>query len=185
MVAIRAAAQTPGIGWGGRRETTRQAELRGRVDVALLLVMQDGLLHRPEAAALTWDCILADGHGGGRAVVQCRAPGGRRTRAGPEGHPATALPSRRPGLPARRVPDLQPGAAGRTGRRVGGPLLRGEPPKEEAAGPPGCRGRSDLSPPGHQAHQHRELGPAYQLTQAAALLVVSHVWNRRDRGGGV
>ena len=65
-----AAAETPRIGRGGRLETTRQAQLRGRVDVALLLVMRDGLLHRSEAAALTWDCILPDGHGGGRVVVQ-------------------------------------------------------------------------------------------------------------------
>ena len=38
----------------GRCETSRKAQRRGRVDVALMSVLRDGLLRRSEAAGLRW-----------------------------------------------------------------------------------------------------------------------------------
>lgn len=54
FAAIRATAPLPRTGPTGRTESPDRAVERGRVDVALISVMRDGLLRRSEACALTW-----------------------------------------------------------------------------------------------------------------------------------
>ena len=52
--AVRATAASPRTGPRGRREKPWTAERRGKVDVALLAILRDGLLRRSEAADLRW-----------------------------------------------------------------------------------------------------------------------------------
>ena len=56
LAAVRATAtgRRPLGGRGKRQESMSRAEKRGRVDLALLSVMRDGLLRRSEAAQLRW-----------------------------------------------------------------------------------------------------------------------------------
>ena len=55
---------------GKRQESAERASWRGRVDVALLSILRDGLLRRSEAAALTWgDVEFRDN---GSALLQLR-----------------------------------------------------------------------------------------------------------------
>ena len=42
------------LGDGKRQESSERASWRGRVDLALLSILRDGLLRRSEAAALIW-----------------------------------------------------------------------------------------------------------------------------------
>ncbi len=62
---IKATATTPRIGPSGRCESQAQAQTRGRVDIALISVMRDGVMGRSLAAAVTWSDIqwAADGSG--------------------------------------------------------------------------------------------------------------------------
>ena len=55
LAAVKATARgrCP-LGDGKRQESAERASWRGRVDVALLATLRDGLLRRSEAAALTW-----------------------------------------------------------------------------------------------------------------------------------
>ena len=56
LAAVKATAKAPRQHQGRARrgESARDAERRGRVDIALLSVLRDGLLRRSEAAALRW-----------------------------------------------------------------------------------------------------------------------------------
>ena len=49
----------------GRQESAQRVSWRGRVDVALLSVLRDGLLRRSEAAALTWGDVELRDNGAG------------------------------------------------------------------------------------------------------------------------
>ena len=66
LAAVRAVATTPRRGRFGRDETPWEAARRGRVDVALVSLMRDGLLRRSEAAGLTWDDVEEWPDGTGR-----------------------------------------------------------------------------------------------------------------------
>ena len=57
VTAIRAMATRPRRGRGGSLESEAYALARGLVDIALLCVMRDGLLRRPEAARMKWEDI--------------------------------------------------------------------------------------------------------------------------------
>ena len=64
LAAVRATARIPrSHPNSGRRESRTRAERRGRVDVALLAALRDGLLRRSEAADLRWGDVemCADG----------------------------------------------------------------------------------------------------------------------------
>lgn len=52
LAAIRATACLPRIGRGGSFETSETAGTRGLVDIALILLMRDGMLRRSEAETL-------------------------------------------------------------------------------------------------------------------------------------
>ena len=67
--AIQATAGFPRLLPGGRLENPSHAEARGRLDVALVATMRDGLLHRSEAAAITWDDVQLADDGSGRLTV--------------------------------------------------------------------------------------------------------------------
>ena len=69
LSAIRATACVPRIGRGGSLETNATAEARGRVDIALISLMRDGMLRRSEAANLIWGDLIEEGDGTGRLTV--------------------------------------------------------------------------------------------------------------------
>ena len=71
LAAVKATARgRRQLGDGKRQESTERASWRGRVDVALLATLRDGLLRRSEAAALTWgDLELQED---GSALLQLR-----------------------------------------------------------------------------------------------------------------
>ena len=55
LAAVKATARgRRQLGDGKRQESAERASWRGRVDVAMLATLRDGLLRRSEAAALTW-----------------------------------------------------------------------------------------------------------------------------------
>ena len=93
-----------------RGESARDAERRGRVDVALLSVLRDGLLRRSEAAELRWGDLELQEDGSAHLHV-------RRSKTDPEaegvvlyiGQEATHVD------PARRVFEL---SASQIGRRI-------------------------------------------------------------------
>ena len=84
LAQIQTTAAIPRIGPTGRRETVGQAEMRGKVDVALILVMRDGMLRRSEAAAVTWADIECSEDGSGRLTVG-------KSKTGPSGQRAQYL----------------------------------------------------------------------------------------------
>ena len=71
LAAVKATAKSRHpLGDGKRQESAERASWRGRVDVALLATLRDGLLRRSEAAALTWgDVEFRDN---GSALLQLR-----------------------------------------------------------------------------------------------------------------
>ena len=68
--AIRATATRPRPFQTGRMESESTAERRGLVDIALVAVMRDALLRRPEAADLLWDDVERAPDGSGRLIVR-------------------------------------------------------------------------------------------------------------------
>ena len=124
LAAVKATAKLPrkhqGRAWRG--ESARDAECRGRVDVALLSVLRDGLLRRSEAAELHWGDLELQEDGSARLHV-------RRSKTDPEaegvvlyiGQEATQalqaiMPEDTAGVdPARRVFEL---SASQIGRRI-------------------------------------------------------------------
>ena len=71
LAAVKATARSRRpLGDGKLQESAERASWRGRVDVALLATLRDGLLRRSEAAALTWgDVEFRDN---GSALLQLR-----------------------------------------------------------------------------------------------------------------
>ena len=68
--AIRATAMLPRErSNGGRPETRERAMARGRVDIALCLLLRDAGLRRSEAAAITWEDIEPWPDGSGRLRI--------------------------------------------------------------------------------------------------------------------
>ena len=85
-----------------RGESARDAERRGRVDVALLSVLRDGLLRRSEAAELRWGDLELQEDGSARLHVR-RSKTVRRQRVW------SCTSARRPPRPCRRsCPRIQP-----------------------------------------------------------------------------
>ena len=68
----------------GRMESLYVAERRGRVDIALISVMRDGLLRVSEASALRWEDIEEEEDGTGRLYI-------RRSKTDAEGEGAVAF----------------------------------------------------------------------------------------------
>ena len=101
LAAIRLTAHHPRTGPGGRIESAEQARRRGDMDVAILTVMNDALLRRSEAAALTWADAERQPDGTGRLTVH-RGKVTRRARAPSSLSAATR--SRRWSAFARRLP---------------------------------------------------------------------------------
>ena len=79
LAAVKATAKLPRKHQGRTRrgESARDAERRGRVDVALLSVLRDGLLRRSEAAELRWGDLELQKDGSARLHV-------RRSKTDPE-----------------------------------------------------------------------------------------------------
>ena len=80
LAAVRVTAAMPRGHQGqhqGRRETSRKAQRRGRVDVALMSVLRDGLLRRSEAAELRWGDVEFQEDGSALLTV-------RRSKTDPE-----------------------------------------------------------------------------------------------------
>ncbi len=63
-------AGQPRRGRGGRLESREVAELRGRLDVAMISLMRDGLLRVSEAAALKWEDLEFRPDGTGRLLLR-------------------------------------------------------------------------------------------------------------------
>ena len=68
LAAIRATASTRPLGDGRKQEAAQRASWRGRMDLALLSVLRDGLLRRSEAHYLTWADV--DFRNNGTALLQ-------------------------------------------------------------------------------------------------------------------
>ena len=79
LAAVKATAKMPRQhrGRARRGESARDAERRGRVDIALLSVLRDGLLRRSEAAELRWGDVELQEDGSARIHV-------RRSKTDPE-----------------------------------------------------------------------------------------------------
>ena len=95
LAAVRVTAAMPRGHRGqhqGRCETSRKAQRRGRVDVALMSVLRDGLLRRSEVADLRWGDV--EFREDGSALLQVR-----RSKTDPEAEGAGPLhrPGGRPG----------------------------------------------------------------------------------------
>ena len=86
LAAIQATAFDPRPGRGGSLESVQAAEVRGRLDIAIVSLMRDAMLRVSEAAALTWRDIEADPDGAGRLHI-------RRSKTDPEGEGAIAYVS--------------------------------------------------------------------------------------------
>ena len=72
LAAVRATANARGgpLGDGKKQESAERASWRGRVDLALLSVLRDGLLRRSEAHLLTWSDV--EFRKNGTALLQLR-----------------------------------------------------------------------------------------------------------------
>ena len=71
LAAVKATARgRRPLGDGKRQESAERTSWRGRVDVALLATLRDGLLRRSEAAALTWGDVEFQDNGS--ALLQLR-----------------------------------------------------------------------------------------------------------------
>ena len=70
LAAVRATANTRRPLDGKKQESAERASWRGRVDLALLSVLRDGLLRRSEAHLLTWADV--DFRNNGNALLQLR-----------------------------------------------------------------------------------------------------------------
>ena len=72
LAAVKATAKTPRQHQGRARrgESAWDAERRGRVDIALLSVLRDGLLRRSEASALRWGDVEMQDDGPARLHVR-------------------------------------------------------------------------------------------------------------------
>ena len=119
LAAVKATARgRRPLGDGKRQESAERASWRGRVDVALLATLRDGLLRRSEAAALTWgDVEFRDN---GSALLQLRRS---KTDQEAEGtvlyvgrEAAQALQAIRP---APELLDLGASVFGMTARHIG------------------------------------------------------------------
>ena len=80
---IRAVACEPRISRGGRLERPDYARSRGRLDIAMIAIMRDGLLRVSEAEVLTWDDVELRRDGSGRLLI-------RRSKTDPESKGAIA-----------------------------------------------------------------------------------------------
>ena len=84
LQAIRASACRPCRWRYGKMESVGTAERRGRMDIAIISVMRDGLLRVSEAAALKWEDIEEEEDGTGRLLI-------RRSKTDAEGEGAVAF----------------------------------------------------------------------------------------------
>ena len=108
LAAVKATAKSRrSLEDGKRQESTERASWRGRVDVALLATLRDGLLRRSEAAALTWgDVEFRDN---GSALLQLR-----RSKTDQEAEGVTLYIR-----PATELLDLSTKIFGMTARHIG------------------------------------------------------------------
>ena len=120
LAAVKATAKSrrPVRHDGSRRESAEKASLRGRVDVALLSILRDGLMRRSEAAALTWaDVELRDN---GTALLQVK-----RSKTDPEGEGIVLYIGKEAGealraiRPAGEMLDLKAPVFGLSSRQIG------------------------------------------------------------------
>ena len=84
MSAIQSTACRPRRGRGGRVESRETARCRGNLDIALISLMRDAMLRVSEAAALTWEDIVAEADGTGRLLI-------RRSKTDSEGEGSVAF----------------------------------------------------------------------------------------------
>ena len=84
--SILKTAYQPRRSRGGWLETPRQAECRGRLDIAMISLMRDGLLRVSEVAALRWEDIVEEEDGTGRLLI-------RRSKTDREGEGAVVFVS--------------------------------------------------------------------------------------------
>ena len=187
--AIRATATRPRPFQTGRMESESIAERRGLVDIALVAVMRDALLRRPEAADLVWEDVERPSDGRGRLIVRRskigQAAEGRMLYLSPR--TMADLEAIRPVVPAHGHVSVFALSASQVGRRIARSC--------EAAGFPGAySGHSprvgtaqDLAANGAELPALMEAGrwespamPArYTRSQAAARGAVATYYARR------
>ena len=84
LEAIRATAHKPRPSGMGKQETPTSARARGRVDVALVAVMRDGMLRPSEALTITWADVRPERDGSGNVYIRrTRDPEGQELYLGP------------------------------------------------------------------------------------------------------
>ena len=176
LAAVKATAKSrrPVRHDGSRRESAEKASLRGRVDVALLSILRDGLMRRSEAAALTWaDVELRDNGTAPPAgeTVQDR-PRGRGnsplhrqgSRGGPASHPTCRGNARPEGAGLRAI--LQAGRPESTGSSKGCRSRRGvhRPQRARRHGPGPGQERSGASGPNDRwpVEERPDAGPLHR-----------------------
>ena len=87
LTEIRVTACRPRLGRGGRLESPKVAESRGKKDIAMICLMRDAMLRVSEAAALKWADIEVQADGTGRLLI-------RRSKTDYAGEGAVAFLSR-------------------------------------------------------------------------------------------
>ena len=70
LARVREVPRLPKRGRGGRTESADTARRRAALDRAIIRVLSDGGLRRPEAAALTWGDVELLADGTGRLTIQ-------------------------------------------------------------------------------------------------------------------